>query len=254
MIAARIAARSRAVAGVRRAAVEQIFAHESRSVAVNSTSTLRFTGSTHHDHNENSRNKRDQWKWAYIGLGTTLGYAGVGAAFWTLEKDSLSAHAKAQQAAKLMPAKEIHGKWKQVEEVGRDNALQQMSLNWVFRQAATLLTNLDVAVDDETVRIVTQGGYVISITEKYGYDGGEYVCSRRDNRSGKHIGRIVESTPTKVVLKITWDDPYGGEMYETFELLGDGRLKQTNKIKVNQDGTTGKAGEWYTYYSIFVRQ
>lgn len=34
----------------------------------------------------------------------------------------------------------------------------------------------------------------------------------------QHIGRIVESTPTKVVLKITWDDPYGGEMYETFEV------------------------------------
>jgi len=129
-----------------------------------------------------------------------------------------------------------------------------MSLNWVFRQAAGLLVNLELSVDKETVRIVTQGGLVIYITEKYGFDGAEYECSRRDNRSGKHVGKIIEATPSKFVLRITWDEPHGGEMYETFELIEGDKLKQTTRIKVNNDATTGKPGEWYTYYSVFSRQ
>jgi hypothetical protein len=38
------------------------------------------------------------------------------------------------------------------------------------------------------------------------------------------------------------------------QIIEGGKLKQTTRIKVNHDATTGKAGEWYTYYSVFVRQ
>jgi hypothetical protein len=58
-------------------------------------------------------------------------------------------------------------------------------------------------------------------------------------RSGEHVGRVIEKTPNKVVLHITWDDPDGGELRETFELTKDGRLKHSTDIKVNHDCTTG---------------
>eukprot|EP00286_Rhodomonas_abbreviata_P011739 CAMPEP_0181320470 /NCGR_PEP_ID=MMETSP1101-20121128/18141_1 /TAXON_ID=46948 /ORGANISM="Rhodomonas abbreviata, Strain Caron Lab Isolate" /LENGTH=262 /DNA_ID=CAMNT_0023428177 /DNA_START=32 /DNA_END=818 /DNA_ORIENTATION=- len=232
--------------GVAIRAARQVIAPVNRSVQSSSSFGIHPIRGSQQEEQEHGWNRaKNQWKWA--------GYVCLGAAAVSASQGALIAHAEAKKPANTGTANGsvLAGKWRKVEEVGLDHFLCQMGLSWVFRKAATLLTYMDISADDSAVKIVTQGGYVISITE---FDGSPRECSRRDNRSGKHIGKVVEATAKKVVLNIIWDDPYGGEMFETFEVLEDGKMKQTTKVKVNTDSTTGKPGEWYTCYSVFNRE
>ena len=59
----------------------------------------------------------------------------------------------------------------------------------------------------------------------------------------------------QVMLDVTWDDPHGGHLTETFEVDKSGnKMTQTSEILVNEDATTGKKPtETYTYYSVYKR-
>mmetsp|Transcript_4273 Transcript_4273/g.6736 ORF Transcript_4273/g.6736 Transcript_4273/m.6736 type:complete len:230 (+) Transcript_4273:147-836(+) len=65
------------------------------------------------------------------------------------------------------PCKGLHGKWKKQEEVGADHAMLMMGLNYIFRQAATLLSNMEIQVTEQAFQVTTSGGLVISIKETY---------------------------------------------------------------------------------------
>ncbi len=48
------------------------------------------------------------------------------------------------------------------------------------------------------------------------------------------------SSSRQVVLDVTWSDPHGGKLTETFEVDKTGnKMTQTSKILVNEDATTG---------------
>ena len=116
--------------------------------------------------NDTSENKNDQkWQWEDSGTRALIRTLCIGVAIWTFGQNHADASAENKKVAKVVPATQLHGKWKKVEEVGQDKALlqvdtdsatsecrfvlllliplswpMQMSLNWVFRSAATLLT------------------------------------------------------------------------------------------------------------------
>lgn len=149
----------------------------------------------------------------------------------------------------------LTGKWTKVETVGQEKAMLMLGLNVVFRKAAILLSTVKIKSDKTAFEVTTKGAVVVSIKERYGFDGSVAACSRRDKRWGKHKGRIVKASEDKVVLDITWDDPHGGQLTETFEVDKSGdKMTQTSEIFVNEDATTGKKPtQSYTYYSVYKR-
>ena len=149
----------------------------------------------------------------------------------------------------------LTGKWAKVETVGQEKAMLMLGLNVVFRKAAILLSTVKIKSDATTFEVTTKGAVVVSIKERYGFDGSVSACSRRDKRWGKHKGKIVKAGEDKVVLDITWDDPHGGHLTETFEVDKSGdKMTQTSEILVNEDATTGKKPtQTYTYFSVYKR-
>ena len=65
----------------------------------------------------------------------------------------------------------------------------------------------------------------------------------------------MQASESKVVLDVTWADPHGGQLTETFEVDAAGkRMTQTSEILVNEDATTGtKPTKTYTYFSVYER-
>jgi hypothetical protein len=149
----------------------------------------------------------------------------------------------------------LTGKWSKVETVGQEKAMLMLGLNYVFRKAAILLSTVVINTDKEAFTVTTKGALVVSIKERYPFSGVVSECSRRDKRWGKHKGKIVKADDRKVVLDVTWDDPHGGHLTETFEVDKSGnQMTQTSEILVNKDATTDKKPETiYTYYSVYKR-
>lgn len=81
-----------------------------------------------------------------------------------------------------------------------------------------LHSNVRIRSSGDALEITTKGAVVVSIKETYKYNGEVSQCSRRDKRWGKHKGKIVSASDSKVVLDIKWDDPHGGVLKETFEV------------------------------------
>jgi hypothetical protein len=153
-------------------------------------------------------------------------------------------------------ASRLAGTWTKVDTVGQEQAMLMLGLNVVFRKAAILLSKVVISAEPSTFEVITKGAVVVSIKERYGFDGSVSACSRRDKRWGKHKGKIVSASESKVVLDITWDDPHGGHLTETFEVDKTGnKMTQTSEILVNEDATTGKKpAKTYTYYSVYERK
>ena len=91
----------------------------------------------------------------------------------------------------------LAGTWSKVETVGQEKAMLMLGLNVVFRKAAILLSTVRIKSDETTFEVTTKGAVVVSIKERYGFDGSVSACSRRDKRWGKHAGKIVEASQVR---------------------------------------------------------
>mmetsp|Transcript_27249 Transcript_27249/g.55638 ORF Transcript_27249/g.55638 Transcript_27249/m.55638 type:complete len:248 (+) Transcript_27249:33-776(+) len=160
-----------------------------------------------------------------------------------------------KEGEKAPKASRLSGKWTKVKEVNQDEAMLKLGLNVVFRKAAILLSRIQINATPTNMDIITKGPLIVSIKESYNFDGTWATHGRRDKRWGKSRGKIVTASESKVELDITWDDPHGGVLKETFEVDPSGdELTHTSVIKVNEDATdNNKPGEWYTYYSVYRR-
>eukprot|EP00285_Hemiselmis_virescens_P009679 CAMPEP_0173387996 /NCGR_PEP_ID=MMETSP1356-20130122/10398_1 /TAXON_ID=77927 ORGANISM="Hemiselmis virescens, Strain PCC157" /NCGR_SAMPLE_ID=MMETSP1356 /ASSEMBLY_ACC=CAM_ASM_000847 /LENGTH=242 /DNA_ID=CAMNT_0014344777 /DNA_START=117 /DNA_END=845 /DNA_ORIENTATION=+ len=152
-------------------------------------------------------------------------------------------------------ASRLAGAWTKVETVGQEEAMLMLGLNVVFRKAANLLSKVVIRAEPTVFEVTTKGALVVSIKERYNFNGEFAKNNRRDKRWGKHTGKVASASESKVVLDITWADPHGGHLTETFEVDKTGnKMTQTSKILVNEDATTGKKpkGE-FTYYCVYKR-
>mmetsp|Transcript_96219 Transcript_96219/g.140652 ORF Transcript_96219/g.140652 Transcript_96219/m.140652 type:complete len:242 (+) Transcript_96219:1-726(+) len=211
---------------------------------------------------------------AFAGLApgplSSLGLRGGGIQFWTNQNEIKAAPERWKgglaklramcagttvDVAAVGKASNLAGKWSKVDTVGQEKAMLMLGLPYVFRKGANLLSTVLLTTDSTAFNINTKGALVVSIKESYAYDGAVSACSRRDKRWGKHQGKIVQATNDKVVLDVTWADPHGGHLTETFEVDKTGKeMTHTSKILVNEDATTGKKPtESYTYYSVYKR-
>ena len=95
-------------------------------------------------------------------------------------------------------ASKLAGTWTKVDTVGQDQAMLMLGLNVVFRKAAILLSKVVIKAEPTTFEVTTKGAMVVSIKERYGFDGAVSACSRRDKRWGKHKGKIVSASERKV--------------------------------------------------------
>ena len=73
---------------------------------------------------------------------------------------------------------------------------------------------------------------------RYPWSGEAVVHSRRDKRRGHHTGRVVRSPATGApCIEVTWEDLFGGECKDTFELSGDGgTLVQVTEMRIRGSG------------------
>jgi len=92
----------------------------------------------------------------------------------------------------------------------------------------------------------------VSIVEEYPMDGRVVTHSRRDKRSGPHRGRLKSVTPGSATIEVSWGEPHGGYLLETFRLNPDNPnvLEVISDIRVDKDAVTGEKNPPFFRYSV----
>ncbi|KAK9808804.1 hypothetical protein WJX72_004024 [[Myrmecia] bisecta] len=102
------------------------------------------------------------------------------------------------------------------------DACEAVALPWVLKKALAVLNTLEVEDSETHFKTVIKAGGLMDVVERYPWDGAEVQHSRRDKRKGHHQGKVVR-TAEGPSIQVRWENPYGGECADTFELSQDGR-------------------------------
>jgi hypothetical protein len=103
-------------------------------------------------------------------------------------------------------------------------------------------------------------------SQKYAHKGGgghtltASLVLRPSSTSSFSSSSASPYSSRQVVLDVTWSDPHGGKLTETFEVDKTGnKMTQTSKILVNDDATTGTChtpvflkGEMFLFLFLFL--
>jgi hypothetical protein len=76
----------------------------------------------------------------------------------------------------------------------------------------------------------------MDVVEKYPWSGESVVHPRRDKRRGTHTAHVTRTERGPCII-CTWEDPYGGDCTDTFELSPDGgTLTQHTDMSIRGSG------------------
>ena len=138
-------------------------------------------------------------------------------------------------------AAKMVGRWQKVPSQCADEGplMEVMEMNWVFRQAAALLNEVQIDRDASgSSWTIASAASIISLAETYPVSGAKVPQSRRDMHGGQALGSI-EAVPGGVRLTLTWTGELPGTQVEEFNLDGD----QLNRfVELKLDNGRGWSG------------
>eukprot|EP00210_Caulerpa_lentillifera_P000992 g955.t1 len=135
---------------------------------------------------------------------------------------------------------QLNGKWIKNAKLSDDtHALYEfVNLPWLLRKGERFFRYLELEKSDTEFRRTVNAGGFLNVSEVYPMNGDVKKLKRRDLRTGTMDGK-VERLPEGLKTVVTWDEPYGLSMQETFCLSED-----ANQLTVYTKAirpTTGKS-------------
>jgi len=144
----------------------------------------------------------------------------------------------------------LNGKWIKNSKMSDDTrALYEfVKLPWVLRKGERFFRYLELEKNDTEFRRTVNAGGFLNVSEVYPLNGDTTQLKRRDLRSGKMDGK-VERSPEGLRTVVTWDEPHGLSMRETFCLS-----KDANELTVFTTAVRPNGGESLQIKQVFKRK
>jgi len=144
---------------------------------------------------------------------------------------------------------QLNGKWTKNSKMSDDTkALYDfVNLPWLLRKGERFFRYLELEKSGTEFRRTVNAGGFLNVSEVYSLNGAVKKLKRRDLRSGTMDGRI-ETSPEGLRTVVTWDEPYGLSMRETFCLSED-----ANELTVFTTAVRPKGGESLHIKQVFER-
>lgn len=139
----------------------------------------------------------------------------------------------------MEPQPALTGRWKKCKEASdpMDEACDMVALPWVYRKAIGVLNNLEVEDTEQHFRTNLKAGGIMDVIEQYPWSGDKVVHPRRDKRRGQHTAHVVRTEAGHPCIVCSWEDPYGGDCTDTFELSTSGdTLMQHTDMSIRSNG------------------
>ena len=126
-------------------------------------------------------------------------------------------------AVVAVPTERLSGRWKKNNKLSEDtNRLYEYAaLPWFLRKGERFLRYREIETNDTQFRRTINAGGFLNVSEVYPWDGSSAKLKRRDMRGGTMEGR-VEQTATGARTLVSWNDPHGLSMEDSFCLSEDG--------------------------------
>ncbi|KAL4855955.1 hypothetical protein ACK3TF_003712 [Chlorella vulgaris] len=164
---------------------------------------------------------------------------------------SLLVHAADLQSEidSLQPRPSLTGRWKKCSKASdpMDEACAMVELPWLLKKAVLVLNTLELEDSDSYFKTNLKAGGVMDVIEKYPWTGEAVEHPRRDKRRGTHTA-FVERTERGPCITASWQDPFGGDCTDTFELSADG-----STLTQYTDMTIRSSGRHAAYKTVFHR-
>lgn len=190
--------------------------------------------------------------WWSVALGAAASLATVAATVnakvvASLKQLQLAAptQAKQQQMLDVETVEQFCGHWIKVQQQSgsMDSFCELFGVPRWLRQATRLMTGMQISITHDTlvVKQVCKLGW-LSAVETFPLDGS---CSqphkRRDMRSGKQTGQLLEAQEGRMVVSVCWQGSLAGNAVDTLLLqqtpLGGMQLVVLHKAQVEGRGT-----------------
>lgn len=122
----------------------------------------------------------------------------------------------------VSPAK-LSGRWRKNAKLSDDtNKLYEYAaLPWFLRKGERFLRYLEIESNESQFRRTINAGGFLNVSEIYPWDGSAAKLKRRDMRGGTMEGR-VEQIPEGARTLVSWMDPHGLSMEDSFCLSDNG--------------------------------
>jgi len=172
-----------------------------------------------------------------------------------LPKQALQAHA-VQQDQGLSPSDaaavsaRLSGAWRKDNAASdpMDAAFDLIQLNWLLRQAVTLVHGLQLRFTADAFHLVVVSKIAwFKVAERYSLDGTPQQNQRRDLRGG---GTRSSCTlrPWGIELLLVWEEPLAGREIMKFRLSEDSQtMEVSSSVRLRSGGST-------KYTHIYRRQ
>eukprot|EP01024_Parvocaulis_polyphysoides_P019954 TRINITY_DN1913_c1_g3_i1.p1 TRINITY_DN1913_c1_g3~~TRINITY_DN1913_c1_g3_i1.p1 ORF type:complete len:323 (-),score=42.35 TRINITY_DN1913_c1_g3_i1:229-1197(-) len=162
-----------------------------------------------------------------------------------LQEDDADEVDQLKQAQKAQLRANFSGTW--IKDVERSDCMEEvmdlMKIGGLLRSAIKLIRGMQIEYTEEHWK-ASVFSFIpwFKISEKYPTNGETRRFGRRDLRAGKHTG-YVEEKPSKVVLQLVWNEPYGGTQTEIFSMPVENELHHETNMQVG-----GKTVSFTTIY------
>eukprot|EP00466_Bigelowiella_natans_P014654 jgi/Bigna1/67411/fgenesh1_pg.3_\ len=171
------------------------------------------------------------------------------------------------------------GKWSKIEAYDQDEAMRKLGLSAVFRQGANLLSNIVINASKSSPKVerfsasvlirakgcllsvITIVTTVISIVVDIRLSTPRIMrcClpvvehNRRDRRPGPHRGRLKTVKTDSAAIEVSWGEPHGGYLLETFRLKPSDPniLEVVSDIRLDDDAVTKEKSPGQSQFGMY---